>query len=229
MVFTDKLWLGAAAGAAGFGLWGDKNQDLGDRVQVGALTGLVAGAASHLIWPGAQAGLYAGKLGASQYISSMKSRYAAMRGAGAGAFTSAFHSYGTRGVFTGLGAVIGASMAGEDHRMQGAAIGGALGYGARSLWTASSMYKRLPTRWGPGKKLPTFFQTGFIAGLSTLAFAAGTAFRSDNHEAAAVYNETGGYDEYTPGAAPDSGVRERMRNINATGDMVLGAHGLRHG
>ena len=188
MLLTNKLWLGAASGAAGMGLFGDQNQDLGDRLGSGALLGLAAGAGAGLVWPGVKAGYQTSKFGGGLYLDAMKGRYTAMREAGAGALKSGLHAYGTRGVFTGLGAVIGASMSDEGHRTRGAVIGGAVGFGARSLVAGSAMYKHLPAHRG--------LRTGFIAGLSMLAFGVGAAMRYDNNEAVATYSPDGGYDEY---------------------------------
>jgi hypothetical protein len=82
-------------------------------------------------------------------------------------------------------------------------------------------------RWGkvPGGK------TAFIAGLSALAFAAGAGMTNHDQVTAASYNAgaEGGYDEYDPSRAPDSGIRERIKKIGAHGDVVLGSHGSRHG
>jgi hypothetical protein len=244
MILTDKIWLGAAAGAAGMGAFGDKDKPVEDRLASGALVGAMAGLGARSVYEMSKPAGRIGRHGSSMYLSSMSSRYEGLTKANMKPFAAAFHAYGTRGAFTGLGAVIGAVVAGEDNRMQGAAIGGAAGFAARTLVGGANVYKQWGTMkypsWAPTKFMGKVRNTGqvvsrpggrlaFIAGLSTLAFAAGGAFSNHDEVTAASYNAGTGYDEYAPGAAPDSGIQERVKNMGATGNVVLGAHGSRHG
>ena len=257
MILTDKIWLGAAAGAVGMGAFGDKDRPIGDRLAPGAALGIVAGIGSSAIYSAAKKTGRLGLHGGTSYFSSMSSKYVdltkavknpytGLTKAGMGPLAATFHAYGTRGVFTGLGAVIGASVAGEDHRAQGAAIGGGIGFAARSLIGGAHVYKEWGTMHYPKFMPKTFMgktrnagqsvsrpggKLALIAGLSALAFVAGAALSNHDHVTAASYNAgaEAGYDAYDPGSAPDSGIQERVKNIGAHGDVVLGSHGARHG
>ena len=254
MILTDKIWLGAAAGAVGVGAFGDRDRPIGDKLAAGATLGVVAGIGSSAILSAAKKTGRLGWHGGTTYLSSMSSKYAdltkavkkpytGLTKAGMGPLAASFRAYGTRGVFTGLGAVVGASVAGEDHRMQGAAIGAGVGFAARNLVGGAQVYKQFGTMHYPKFMPKTFMgktrnagqavsrpggKLAFIAGLSALAFVAGAALSNHDHVTAASYNAgaESGYDAYDPGSAPDSGIQE---NIGAHGDVVLGSHGARHG
>jgi hypothetical protein len=212
--------------------FGDKDKPVGDKLASGAMLGAVAGIGSGAIYAASKKTGRLGWYGGGKYVSSMNAKYRGFTAdivkggktySGMKALPAAFHAYGTRGVFTGLGAVIGATVAGEGHRTEGAAIGAGVGFAARTVIGGTMAYKQ----WGkvPGGK------SLFIAGLSALAFVGSSAFANHDHVTTASYNAgaDGGYDAYDPGSAPDSGVRERAKNIGATGDVVMGSHRARHG
>jgi len=257
MQLTTSLWMGAAAGDAGFSFFGNPDQPIEDRLATGAIlgagVGAVAGTAGgrRVAWLAGEGGLATAKFGAKQYWGRASSTYAGLRRSEVGALSGAFHAYGTRSAFTAVGAVIGAASAGEGHRTRGAAIGAAAGFGVRSAVAGVEMYSNMARVGGKkgirvlsaqvpnmkmfgamrGKRIPTPIPGApvFIGGLAAIAFGAGLAMRQDDDVMQAAYNPAGGYDEYPDGAAPDTGIRERLRAIGADGDVALGAHRMRHG
>jgi len=244
MRLTSSLAIGAAGGALAFSYFGDQDRPVEDRLAVGAIlgagAGLVAGTAGgrSVVKTVGMGALDAAKFGAKRYWSSASSTYEGLRVRGIGEFSAAFHAYGTRGAFAAAGALFGAAAAGDDHRLRGAAVGAAAGFGARAALAGAEMYSNMARIGGEnGVRVLRFkgLRTGIpgvpvaIAGLAALAFGAGLAMRHDDVVTQAVYNQAGGYDEYPDGAAPDSGIRERMRAMGANGDVALGAHRARHG
>ena len=244
MQLASSLAIGAAGGAAAFSFFGNPDQPIEDRLAMGALVGASAGlvlgtsAGRGIAMTAASGAVGAAKFGAKRYWHSAGSAYAGLRSGGVGEINAAFHAYGTRGVFAAAGALFGAATSRPDHRARGAAYGAAAGFGLRSAIAAAEMYSNM-ARYG-GKngirvlsvgrhRLPIPGVPVAIAGLAALAFGAGLAMRNDDSVTQAAYNPMGGYDEYPDGEAPDSGIRERMRAIGASGDVALGAHRARHG
>jgi len=135
-------------------------------------------------------------------------------------------------VVGGLGAIIGASVAGEDHRMRGAAIGAGVGAAASVAIRSANRVSKVANvlkkthMTGPAKAVG-------IAGLISLAFGAGEMMNpSHSPAAAAIPDETTGEMQYAdPSEASHyrTGAGRRSRNVGATGDVVFGSHNRRHG
>lgn len=90
--------------------------------------------------------------------------------------------------------------------------------------TRAMVNKFIPSRPGKGSL--------FVAAASVAAFAIGSKM-SPNHgsEIAGVENESGDVDYMSredANSRKPSGVRNRMNNIGASGDLVFGAHSGRH-
>jgi len=135
---------------------------------------------------------------------------------------SALSTFATVPVMGGLGAVLGAGIAGEGHRTQGALIGGAVGSAGAVAFRATKLVKNM----GAGKRL------GLYAGLAVVAFSAGQAMNHEYSEQAGVANPMTGEDDIVDpsvAARMESGVRNRMQSMNAHGDMVFGMNRKRHG
>lgn len=135
-------------------------------------------------------------------------------------------AYATLPVAMGAGAVLGAMVAGEDHRVKGAVIGAAAGAGALALARGVGMWKNF----GRGTKY------GLFAAGAALAFGAGSRAELASHvQAALVPSETGEAEYADPSAAQSydqssgRGPGRRSRNLQADGGVVLGSHRGRHG
>lgn len=217
-MLTDRLWAGAIAGGIANSLWGNKDESGLDRASQGALFGVALGGLSYAARPLAKGSWKVGSFATKEYFASKAARFSSLRAASVKPIAAGFHAYGSRLAFSGIGAVIGASVD-RDHPGRGAMYGAAAGFGVRSLMHGASAYKALGRI--PGGKWAA------IAGMSALAFGLGTSMNQSGEQAAASYNPVTGHDDYDPSEVPDSGIRERLKNMNATGDIVLGAHGVR--
>jgi hypothetical protein len=135
-------------------------------------------------------------------------------------------------VTMGAGAVLGAMVAGEDHRTKGAVMGAGAGAAASVAWHMSKGWRGASAAGKAGNfgKLGKF---GVFAAASALAFGAGAHSYLDSHtQAAVIPGETGEAEYVDMGQAQQydqSGPGRRSRNLRASGDVVLGAHRGRHG
>ncbi len=99
----------------------------------------------------------------------------------------------------------------------------------RTAWTAAKM----PVQAAKGiYNAPKIAQAGLAAVAAAGLYALGSHLSTKGSEAAAVENESGGIDYVDPSSLPRNprkhGVSQRMQSIDASGDLVLGAHRGRH-
>jgi hypothetical protein len=149
-----------------------------------------------------------------------------------GIFDAGLRAYGTRSAFLLTGAGIGAVTAGEDNRMKGAAIGagaGLLAAGGKNLYFGRRALLKTP-----------FGQSKLMLGMMSTTMAGGMAgamyMGRGKPEASAHYSGEGdgGY-SISPGMGANDGVyegstlRERQSLMQASGNIVLGSHHMRHG
>lgn len=226
MILQNRLWLGAAAGAAYQGIFGDKNTDFGQRMTEGVVAGAMVGAITNpkYVYDSVKAvGGLAGKAAgaaASSYGRGMWRNFDSLATAGVPMWKAGLHSFGRLPVLMGAGAAIGA-MVDSDDRKRGAMIGAGAGVAARLAITGPAVWKKFSKN--PMRKM------GAIAGLSALAFAGGSYLASKTQaQAEAVRAIDGGYEEQAPGTYK-AGLKERLESIGAHGHMVFGAHNKRHG
>lgn len=117
-----------------------------------------------------------------------------------------------------LGAVIGSQVAEDSGK--GAFIGGAAGMGI-GLAVRSGM--RGSRAWKLLSKVPGGKSAALVLGAAAVGFGARALTSQPDYEssASAVSDEMGGY-------TYQSGTRDRLDRLSATGDMVFGLHNLRH-
>ena len=200
----NRLAAGAAAGMVYQGLYGDQDLSIGERLGKGVFIGAASGG---LVGLGIRA---AGSVtsGATRIGKSVvASKIAEVQARGLVALTRP-------GTLMIAGAGVGAAIGGPT----GAAVGAGIGLGVRpikSLWSGYEALGRIPGG-----------QTGALIAASTLPIAAGAAFglRSPETEAAAMPGPLGM--DYEP---IQTGMRDRMIAMNASGDIVMGLNGRRHG
>lgn len=231
-----KLALGGAA-VLGAGAWigahtGDEDQySTQERATRGAMlagAGTLAVAATSPLWQGrgkeiaSRTGNYWGKGLMSQYHQDLNSIQQGINrfGVPTQAQAKQMNSFLTHAravplrAYAGVGAVVGAIAGGEDHRASGAALGAAAGMGVKAAFsTAAAFSKASPVTHGAA-----------MLGLTAVAAVAGGKFGGSEAQETAGIETAEGTEYVTPqqAASYDSGVRRRMRNMNATGDMVFG-------
>jgi hypothetical protein len=221
------LYGGGAIAATGAYLGlkhGPEDADTEDRVKAGiAYTGMAATAAAAV-----GTGIYAigpkrvangaWNLG-KKYVNSQSAAYA-KEAAKVGRF-KALPVLASAPTMMTAGAAIGAMVAGKDHRTKGAVIGAGAGAAATVAVQGARM-------WG---KMGRFGHGAALLSLSAAAFGVGESM-SHQPEAAMIPNDVTGEGDYAApeqAAAYNSGVKRRMKNMNATGDMIFGMHNSRHG
>jgi hypothetical protein len=218
-----------AVGAIGFGIYGNKDVDASDRAMFGGAVGAGALVTAPVTLPALAGAGVAGYYGLRQYGRGMMSQKRLLQARGLDEVAAGMHAFGTRGTFALAGAAIGAAVD-KDNRGRGAVIGAGVGFGVRSFMHGASLYKAASNplkiagkEWfNPGK-------LAFIGGLSMLAGIAGGTLSGDPVSAEAAYGDGADYDTFGAGQAGDVGVKERAGMMNASGDVVLGAHRRRHG
>jgi len=121
--------------------------------------------------------------------------------------------------FTAAGTMLGLAFSRPEHRTHDMAVGAVAGTVAGVALKGAGMYQH---HWGKAK-LP------FYAALYTGAVIAGAHFNQDAQEQAGVRNSnTGEVEHISPEESAqmnrrmNSGMHDRMRNINASGDMLFG-------
>lgn len=126
------------------------------------------------------------------------------------------HPTVSAGLGMGAGAFIGSQI--SDDPTEGGLIGGAIGTAAGLAATGGlkigSLWKKTPK---PVRALG-FVAAAAAGGVALRAFAHEESPSSEDH---AVSDGMGGYESA-------SGVRERARSMNATGDLVFGLNARRH-
>lgn len=206
----DRILIGAVGGAALNVGFGDKDKPVLERLKSGVLYGaglgaftsiaaVGAGTAGEVAYRGLKAGIPATGKGLYRYAGSRVSMFKS------GA--SAMKAFGTYPAFMAAGAVAGATLD-QDDRLHGAMYGALGGLGLKAGFTTYDMYKNTNTL---GK-------VGMIVGGSVAA--AGITASMQGPGTAAVAPD---YAE-----AYNGGVNNRMRSMNASGDLVLGSHRRRH-
>ena len=210
-----RLMAGSAAGAAGQGFFGDKDRDLMDRITegivMGAGTGLLAGPLLRVAGRGAQLGAAAGKkITGNRFGAFQKS--IAKRGLWDTVQRSPF-------VFAAAGAGVGYMVAPEGQKAKGVMMGAGFGL---MVPTGIGVYKG----YNALGKVPGAQNTAFIAA-AAVPLAAQVAFGHGKPEASAyAVPGVGGTIDYEP---LSEGMADRMTAMNASGDIVLGLNGRRHG
>ena len=226
MNWPSPLTIAAGAGVAGAGigahlsLQSRDDASFGDKLSRGALWGGAAGLAGYGAAVNSRS--IAARLGS--WTKQRPAVYAAAKaklGAGFRPSMAAFSkAYLPVPLAAGAGSAIGAYMS-PDHRTRGAMIGAGVG-------TAATLGLRVA---GAYKPMSKFGKWGAIAGLAMAAGVAGNAMGSQGDESAGIINSEGETDYVSPQEAAhyNAGVKNRMRSMNAHGDIVLGSHNRRHG
>ncbi len=183
----------------------------------------VPAAAKGTAWTGKN---IAGWLGgaAKDYVSGMKIDYGLFKNAAlrAGATEGLASFKASRAFFRPMGMGLAGAAIGtmvSDDAETGALVGGGLGTAAGAVIRYAPQLKTI-------SKMPGIGKLGLLA-TTVGAAAIGAAMAPPQYQSAAAAVEDGAgdieYSEYT------GGVQTRMRNIAASGDVVLGAHRRRHG
>ena len=209
-----KIALGSIAGAGLMTAYGSKSSSLEDKAATGAFFG--AGAAVSA----GTALAFAPKLGmnsasrVSKHFMSLPSKFSSLKAEGMSSGAAAMKTFGSS--YPSLmfaGAAIGGTIGGP----QGAVIGAGAGMAVRPIINGAMKYQALG-------KIP-FAKTALVGGASSLFVLA--SMMNKNQEASAELTpdtENGGSMISSPGT-----YKQKMADINATGDMVFGMRNLRHG
>jgi len=225
-----RLLGGAAAGGVGAAAFGDKDRDLMDRITegvvMGAGTGLAAGgllkAAGHV----ADFGGAVGKRVAGKRMAAFGARMASTKAA----FTPEMGFFARAKKYAGVvgrsplmtmaaGAGVGYMVAPEGQKAKGAAIGAGLGLMTPAVVGAYQGFEKLGKV--PGGRM------GLYLTAAAIPLAAQVAFGHGKPEAAAsAVPGIGGTIDYEP---LSEDMSDRMTAMNASGDIVLGLNGRRHG
>jgi hypothetical protein len=235
-----RLLTGAGAGAAVGAVSGDENTPLATRMMTGAVVGTGLGIAAGTVIRGA-GGLTAGVAGIGK--TAIAGKTAAVRSQG-------FKALMKPGTLMLGGAVAGAVIAPEGHRMQGAAIGAGVGLAVipgKKMYEGFEAIGRAPgakgranavlKAGGPGAEAKAAaimkekgfpgLQTGAIIAASAVPLAASVAFGKDTPEGSA--NAIPGIGATIDYAPLSGNMQDRMFAMNASGDITLGLNNRRHG
>ena len=218
-----RLLAGAGTGAGLEAAFGDPNRDIMDRLAeglfIGGTLGLGAGAVTRVIGRGADlAGTVSQKI-AGNRMAAFQTRFAANK-AEFGFFKGVTETIQRSPFATaGIGAAAGYAIAPEGHKMQGLAIGAGIGVATPYALGAYRGFEAV-------SKLPGGTTGLLIAGASVpLAAMVATGYGPPASAGAAVPG-VGGTIDYEP---MEGDMRDRMTAMNASGDIVLGLNGRRHG
>lgn len=204
-----KLLAGAGGGAIAGALLDRSDVSFGEKIARGALVGGTLGFGAGMVLRGAgDVAAGAGRLTKAGLVS----KYSELRGTG-------FKALMRPGTLALAGAAAGAAIAPSGSRTQGAMIGAAAGL---AIGPVKNIYKGY-TALG---KVPGL-QTAALVGLSAATItAAGMFTRPVPQASAAAMRGEGEVIDYTP---MSGNMQDRMAAINATGDIVLGLNGRKHG
>ena len=218
----DRMLIGAILGAGTNAAFGDSDVPLGRRLTRGALAGgflglavypalYSAGALGEGIFRAGKAGVPAVGRRIGRYFGRGYSRFMENPSLG-----QLYKSFGTTGGFMMAGTAIGGYVGAQTgHPFKGMLYGAGVGLGAKGTAEFFSLYSKA------GK----LGQAGLIAGGVAGVFGiASVAQPPDLSQSVVVTPDIAGLPEYGP---PGSGLQERLRSMNATGDIVLGLHGRR--
>lgn len=184
----------------------------------GAAGGLLLGG-NYARIPGAAAWGFKKAAGVVESASaSVSARAAAFEAAGStkvGATASAFarSPFFMTAAGAGVGAIIGAHY---DRPGAGAAIGAGVGLGTVAALKSTRVLKT------PAGRI------GTILTLSAALLYGGEAMKASSAETV-TFGRPDGMGGYTYSSTPEGNVRQRINAMNASGDVVLGLHNLRHG
>lgn len=207
--WNNRLLAGAGGGALYGAFLGDKDKSFSDRISRGAFVGAGVGLGAAHVLRGAGVVASAGERVGKAAITS---KFNAIKHEG-------FRAFMHPGTLMLGGAAIGAAVAPEGHRTQGAMIGAGLGYGfipARSIYRGYNNLGKVPG-----------LQTASLVTAASGAVVAGSILRNPAPESSgrAVADVDSPID-YKP---MSSNMRDRMMAMNASGDLVLGLNGRKHG
>lgn len=208
-----RLLGGAGAGAVIGAMSNDEDLTIGEKISRGALvgTGLGLGAGFALRGAGAMgaAGEGIGKM-------ALTGKAAEMKALGAKNSWKALMKPGTLAL---AGAAAGAAIAPPGHRGTGALVGAGLGFAAKPAMSMYKGYEKLGNVYGA--------QTTAIMAAATVPLAASVMFGHATPTATgSAVPGIGGTIDYEP---MSGNMQDRMVAMNATGDIVLGLNGRRHG
>lgn len=207
--WNSRLLAGAGGGALYGALLGDRDKPFMERISKGAVVGLGLGLGTPELLRGA--GLVASG-GTRVSKAALTGKFNAIKREGFGAF---MHP----GTLMLGGAAVGAAIAPEGHRSQGAMLGASLGFGfipGRAIYRG---YEHLGVL--PGAKPAALVAAG------SGAVIAGSIFGSPAAESSGtVMADVDGPIDYRP---ISDNMRDRMMAMNASGDLVLGLNGRKHG
>jgi hypothetical protein len=228
LAYGDRVLLGAAAGAA---INGFRNSDtpLGDRLVHGAIAGAALGYTAPALFGIGERVLpkvasTTGK-GIFSHFTAMPGVYSKLRPS-LGRGMAAWKAFGTVPALALAGAGVGYMHSGT---LKGAAIGAVAGVGVRVAGGGVEWWNRIG-------KVPGF-RTGLVMGTSAAGVLLGSMAKSDPRGAAEALPDPVGNSEYHPVgtvasrsifSAYDSGIRDRLNSIGASGDVVFGLHNGRH-
>lgn len=200
---------GVGVGAAYEGINGDPDLSVTDRIAKGATIGLGLGLGAGYAVRGlggvaAGAEKIAGKAVRSKVAAVQKTGYKALLKPGS--------------LMVG-GAIAGATLAPDGHKTQGALAGAGIGLFAKPAISAYHGFEGLA-------KVPGL-QTGVLLAAAAVPVAAVGVFGkgTPENEGSAIPG-VGGTMDYEP---LSGSMADKMVAMNASGDVVLGAHGRRHG
>jgi hypothetical protein len=210
---------GMTAGAGYQVMAGDEDTDIMDRITKGLLIGGLAGAGA----PGITRGLgrvarFGGGIAEGGIRNKIEGVQAGIKKFGPWSPKS-YKTLMTPGFLGLAGAGIGAAIAPEGHRMQGAMIGGGIGFispAIRNLWRGYSTLEKIPGA-----------QTGALIAAASIPLAASAVFGRTKPEAVGfAIPGVGAQMDYEP---LEGDMKNRMTAMNASGDIVLGLHNRKHG
>jgi len=214
-----RLMAGAAVGVGYQAFRGDPDTDFFDRITKGVLLGSVAGLAAG---PAVKAlgGFTTGtgriaKWGITSKFSDVRAGIKEFGPWSAKSYKALMHP----GFLALAGAGVGAAVAPEGHRMQGAAIGAGLGFMTMPVYHMAQGWKVLGNI--PGAKTSTL-----IAAAALPVLGSAIVGRTLPETTATAIPGLGAQMDYEP---LEGDMKSRMTALNASGDIVLGLHNRKHG
>jgi len=204
-----RVVAGAVAGGAADVAWGDKDTPFMDKLAQGMFAGGIAGGGVGFALRGAgkatEAAFSMGK-------SAVTSKAAQVQKIGYKAFMKP-------GTLMLGGAVAGAALAPSGHKTQGAMLGAGLGLAYKPAMGIIKGFNTL-------EHIPGAQTTALIAAATVPVVAAGIFGSGTPDASGGAVPGIGGTMDYTP---LEGGMKDRMVAMNASGEVVLGLNGRRHG
>lgn len=204
-----KGLIGATGGAAVAAVYGDSETPIAERIT----KGLVIGGGLAAVAPAAIRGFGHVASGAERVGTyAFKNKMAALKTQGAKALWKP-------GTLALGGAALGAALAPQGYGLQGAAVGAGVGFAAIP---ATKLYKGFEAL----GKVPGGQTTALLAAAAVPVAAAAVFGQQTPESEAAAVQGIGGTVDYSP---LSGSMADRMIAMNASGDIVLGLNGQRHG